>query len=678
MTMNFERMRNNLIKHFEEMVKDETKLFEVELDKDKLWETYLNSFPKGTNPIYRERTEHDCSCCRQFIKGIGNVVTIKDNKIETLWDFKDEEYQPVLDQMSSFVKNHMVENIFVTNISKYGTYKNYESLEDGKIIEYKHFCLEIPNKFICRTPNETRGEAKAIKGVFKRSLEEITEDAILTVLELISSNTLYRGMEWEKSIKQLLSYKKSYEKLKNDVEKNNFLWYNSTMANVSVSKIKNHSIGTLLVNISEGMDLETAVSRYEQITAPTNYKRPKAIFTKKMLEDAERTITELGYLDSLPRRFANINDITINNILFANKDVTNKLSSNIFDEMKSDAVSKPKTFNKVQEITIEDFISNVLPKTTKLEVYFENKHLSNMVSLIAPENKNANTMFKWDNNFSWSYNGNATDSYIKENVKMAGGDVHGILRCSIQWNDGIKHNMSDYDLHCVEPNKNEIYFGNKGYRHNSSGMLDVDIMNPIRNVPAVENITYSDINKMQKGTYKFFVHDYCMRSGDSGFKAEIEFNGQIYSFEYDKPLRTNEEIYIADVIFNGETFEIVEKLPSNVSSKEIWGLKTNEFVPVSVVMNSPNYWNEQIGIGNKHYFFMLKDCINPDTPNGFYNEFLKNELSKHKRVFEALGSKMKVKETNQQLSGLGFSSTKRNELIVRTEGKTKRIFKVKF
>ena len=85
-----------LKKHFNEMQKDAACLFEVDLDKDQLWSTYLNSFPAGTNGIFRERREHDCNYCRQFIRNIGAAVVIKNNKMHTIWELNlnDTMYQP--------------------------------------------------------------------------------------------------------------------------------------------------------------------------------------------------------------------------------------------------------------------------------------------------------------------------------------------------------------------------------------------------------------------------------------------------------------------------------------------------------------------------------------------------------------------------------------------------------
>lgn len=677
--MEFKKFKTQLQEHFAEMTKDTPKLFEVEVDKDELWNLYLDSFPAGTNEIYRERREYDCSCCRHFIKSIGNVVVIKNSQVHTIWGFQtgSSAFQPVVDALDQYIKSHAVSDVYVSKLKSIGTDHNHEEV-DGKINVYEHFFLTLPDKFVDksrRSEGDIKGRFRDVRNVFKRSLDEISQESIETVLELILQNSLYKGEEWKAVLMEFLQYKKDYEKTPEN-ERENYAWEKSITAGAVIGKIRNHSIGTLLVNISEGMDLDMAVKKYEQIVAPANYKRPKAIYTKKMLEEAQKTVDELGYMDSLPRRFARLDDISVNNILFSNRDAARRISGNVFDDMASEVSVNPKRFSKVEEIGIDAFVKDVLPTAKELEVFFENKHRQNMVSLIAPQNMDAPSMFKWNNAFGWAYSGNMTDSDIRKNVKSAGGKVDGVLRFSIQWNDE-EYNPNDFDAHCMTPGFH-IYYGAKRDR-NTGGELDVDIINPVMGKAAVENITWSHKSNMIPGTYKFFVNCFSQNGGRDGFKAEIEFDGQIYSFDYPSSLKQGENVPVADVTLSKDgSFSIKELLSLNVSGREVWGLKTNQFIPVSVVCYSPNYWDEQNGIGHRHVFFMLKDCVNPEMPNGFYNEFLRQELVQYKRVFEALGGKMRVADVDDQLSGVGFSTTKRAELVVKVKGATERILKVKF
>lgn len=679
-------------KNLQQMSKDSSRLFTVNVDTEELYNLYLDSFPAGTNEIYRERREYDCSCCRHFIRDVGNVVSIKNGELHTIWGINpvsDDKYNVVAAALDAYVKQKAVLGVFLKKEKRIGTPENREMLPTGKINKYEHFFVDLPEICIFKecyghTLEGDLSQFRDVRNVFKRSLDEISKEAVDTVLELIAQNSLYKGAEWKKQLTEFKNYQKEYGKL-TDEQKELWIWEKSIAAGAVIGKIRNHSIGTLLVNISEGMDLDLAVRKYEQIVAPVNYKRPKAIFTKKMLEDAKKTITELGYMDSLQRRFATLDDITVNNILFSNKDAAKRITGamDLFDEMEQDVAIDPKRFSKVEETSAEDFIKNVLPVAKELEVYLENKHIQNMVSLIAPEVADAKTMFKWNNGMSWAYTGNITDSDIKENVKAAGGSVTGIVRFSIQWNDGNGKDNSDLDAHCLEPQGGDhIYFSHKISRY-TGGELDIDITDPIYQCKsnggvAVENITYPSKERMKPGTYKFYVNQYSFRNSQ-GFKAEVEVNGEIHSYEYNTPVRGN--VDVAEVILDQSgNFKVVDKLPGNCAtiSKDVWGIKTLQFTPVSVVCYSPNYWDEQKGIGHQHLFFMLKDCINPEEPNGYYNEFLKPELEQHRRVFEALGAKAHVKDVDDQLSGVGFSLTKRNDLIIKVKGATERVLKIKF
>ena len=182
---------------------------------------------------------------------------------------------------------------------------------------------------------------------------------------------------------------------------------------------------------------------------------------------------------------------------------------------------------------------------------------------------------------------------------------------------------------------------------------------------------------MKKGKYQFLIHNY--DSGhNTGCRIQIEANGQIFDYNYDR--KVSGTIVIADVHFDGANFVVETKLEGTTKlvSKEMWGLSSNKFHKVSMLMNSPNFWDGQ-EIGNKHTFFMLEGCVCDDEkPRGFFNEFLKEEFMEHRHAFDWCGNKLPAERVEKELSGTGFSSTQRNSVVVKVKGAVERLFKVNF
>jgi len=728
---------------------------------DRLWEKYLASFPEGTNPLYKERTDHDCSCCRHFVRTMGGVVVVVDGKLESIWDFRatDTFYDDVGEAMAEFVRTAAIDNIFLHTEKTVGTEKSFQQLlgadgkpEPGAVNTWEHFHLRLPNEAVVikEQVGPRQSDARAAFDVLKRGLEELTLDAVDTVLELIAQNSLYKGEENKFAVSEFRKLKKEYAKL--DVptadpavsevarmwaaQRDVFCWQASQTLPPSVSRIRNTAIGTLLQDLSgspsrtyeagecvsticpqrafrhahEGsgpLEMEDAVKKFEAMVAPSNYKRPTALVTKAMVEKARKAINELGYTSALERRYAVPEDVTVNNVLFADRSAKLHTGSRgggktlsaeqALTALAESLPEKPRSYDKVEEVSVEKFIKDVLPKATSLEVLFENRHVGSLVSLVAPVDPGAKGMFKWPNAFSWSYAGDFADA-IKERVKRAGGSVTGDLCCRLAWDY-----EDDLDFHMQEPGAtkalggrlssqgNHIYYGNVRRLSANGGMLDLDAngCDGMKSEPA-ENIFYADKAKMVEGVYELSVNNYSRRSDGKGFEAQVEFDGATHSFAYEKALRTGDTVMVAKIKYTRAAgFEIVESLPSMQSVKTVWGLETQRFHKASMAMLSPNYWDITqddlevgfrgfAGVGNKHWFFMLEGCVNDGTARPFYNEFLRAELEPHRKTMEMVGAKMKTEASERQLSGLGFSSTKRDSVTVRVKGAFERVLKVKF
>ncbi|AGH32128.1 hypothetical protein VPHG_00061 [Vibrio phage 11895-B1] len=691
----FVQFRDALNKAFNKLSKSGN-LFQSSVEKDVIWDTYLTSFPEGTNPMFRERTEHDCQCCKRFIRNVGRVLGEIDGEVVSVFDNLPVtgEYKVVADTLAKLNRESKIAGIYLNDEQTVGQRESYETKEDGSVHTWNHFYQVLPE-----TAYSLRGDIASRKGkaqtnckVLKRSITEIDQEAVNIVIELIDQNSLHRGSEFAPIVKGLKSLQQGYNSA---ADKDLFLW-NKTLEmqkNNHDCNIRGTAIGTLLVDLSNGEELEVAVKKYEDKVSGTNYKRTTALVTPRMKEDAKNKAKELQIEPSLVRRMATKSDISVNDVLFADNSVKPFMEDSLFD-MVATKSSPVKNLDKVEEVTAEHFITKILPKVDSVELFLENKHESNLVSLVAPVNSTSPCIMKWGNNFSWSYNGEVAESDLRTKVKSLGGRVDGVLRFSHTWNyDG--NNQSLMDLHVFLPRHGKFDFKDKevhdrygndervGWnRRNhlrSGGVQDVDFTSPpLKKVP-VENITFPSMNKLDEGKYVFKIHNWQLRTPNkSGFKAEIELNGETFTYEYSKPLAHKEWITVAEATLKNGVFEIKHHLKPSNEVKTTWGLNTGEFHKVDMVMKSPNYWDNSNKTGNEHLFFVLDKCINPDDVRGIYNEFLIDELQPHRKVFEVLASQLKAEYSEDQLSGVGFSSTLRNDVTLRVKGSFNRVLKVKF
>lgn len=652
----FDKLKQQVAKSFEKLSKNP--LFCVTINRDEIWNRYLAGFPDEF------KQEHNCNACRSFLRQFGNIVGIVDNKIISIWDNVEvpEEYADAIQNLRDYIHSLPITDVFLNSHKKCGTDRN---LDIKRGIIWQHYYIELPNNVISSDVDAKLGQARDSKHVLKRSLEELTIPATEDVLELIEANTLYRGREFEGILKEFLKLQKEY---KTANEKDNFCWSKSIGLG-ALARIRNTSIGTLLIDLSEGVELDVAVTKFERVVAPSNYKRTSSLVTPKMIEQAKKTLAELGLLESLNRRFATETDINVTDVIFKYRPSP---ITDVFAEISKETLVNPRNV-KAEEISIDDFLTKIIPTAKSISVLLENSHFPNFVSLLTAQDASTPSLFKWNNHFSWSYSGEVADS-IKEKVKQAGGRVEGELRVSLAW-----HNYDDLDLHEIEPNGNHIYFSNKV--SSTSGHLDLDMNAGGGSTrEPVENIIHTNKSQMKEGLYRVRVHNYAQRERTNvGFAVQIEHGGEVFDFEYNDNPKNQTYVDVAEFEYsktNGIKFKTQTK--SNIISKEKWGLKSNQFHKVTKIMLSPNHWAGTDRTGNKHYFFTLQDCVSSESVRPFYNEFLKPELNDHRKTMEILSSKLKIEPTSGGLSGLGFSSTVRNSFIVLVQNNYKKYMRILF
>ena len=89
----------------------------------------------------------------------------------------------------------------------------------------------------------------------------------------------------------------------------------------------------------------------------------------------------------------------------------------------------------------------------------------------------------------------------------------------------------------------------------------------------VENITFPAMKRMPEGLYICKIHNWDLRQPTKGgFRAEIEFGGRLFEYEYRQPMKNKEWVTVAEVTLKNGMFTIKHHLEPKASQATCWAI----------------------------------------------------------------------------------------------------------
>lgn len=236
---NFKILKNKINERIQKMAEENSTLFLVGLNTEKLWNIYLNFFSE------EEKKYLNCRSCKHFFKNIGNIVALnKKLEYETIFDIEieDEFFEKVVSELSKEVRKYPISNIFKTEVRTFGSEDNFDKTSK---IKYEHFVFKVPYKYrsFKEKSYEYYIETSAQKKMILRTLENKRKNLLkilenneldsLEILKFLIDKMIYKDNEYSKILKEVIKLKKQFD-CTSDEKKSNFIW--SILENIEISK----------------------------------------------------------------------------------------------------------------------------------------------------------------------------------------------------------------------------------------------------------------------------------------------------------------------------------------------------------------------------------------------------------------------------------------------------------
>lgn len=351
-------------------------------DADDLWTIYLRSIPKP------RRQEHDCSCCRQFIRRYGGLVTINGaGGVEpAVWAATAPGiYEAAFSTLYQRVKSAKVVGVFLSKDEVWGTPRSDP--------DWRHLHVRAPIHSVWRNRKLSAGQRMAeMRQNFitvKTALSEYSAAALDQAVRLFDANALIRS---EKFLEPVRWLRKLHDRPKGRLG-DNALWREIATAPDGFCHVKSSVVGPLLDAIVAGKSFDEIDGMFSAMLHPLRYQRPQALPAAQTLKQAEDLVERLGIARSLERRFARLEECEA--IWTPRIETPAAKTGGVFGHLRAKDGSgaiKPVDLPE-QTIAAEKFVATVLQRAERIEMLVP-RH-GDFAAILTAVHADAPTIHKW-------------------------------------------------------------------------------------------------------------------------------------------------------------------------------------------------------------------------------------------------------------------------------------------
>lgn len=431
-------------------------------DAKNLFEIFLEGLPENARQHYR------CNACKGFVNRYGNLVVINKKGVITslLWD--------TVTTPSFFIEAIQAMQNEVVNAKVTGVFFSAKPMWGINVTGKWHHMHVIPHTaMVFASKDDANRKMAEKKEEYKMVLKVLTKysfETVSQVAKLLKSDSLYRS---EKCLGNSLWLKEVYQNItgsKNFKKNNHVLWRHVAYAPTGFCHISGGMLGTLLDDVASGhLNFDAIAKKFESKMNPTKYQRPSKAPTEGNVAQAEKVFEKLNCADSLPKRFAKIEELTSiwrPRGVSAEKKTTRE---GVFSDLKTRKKEKATFINNIEipekVISMRTFLEDIMPDAEKIHIWIPGYERCNFAGITTAINPTSRPILQWDhedkrNPFSsYVYSGGSFPaSFMLESNKYYPCDAVVVNPC--HWNDSFKHtNHGEGIIFIIQGCKDRNYEG---------------------------------------------------------------------------------------------------------------------------------------------------------------------------------------------------------------------------